>query len=79
LASKFTEDHFKRIQINITFVQETESYPALKLVDVNVQNAEILPKHIQMNSKHYLNILHLKKILLSLNSSKLYSFNEFEV
>jgi hypothetical protein len=79
LASKFTKYHFKRIQVNVTFVKEADCYPALKVEDYNILDRNILPKHIQLNSKHYLEIRYLKNILDTLSPSKLYSFNEFEV
>ena len=46
LASKFTKYHFKRIQVNVTFVKEADCYPALKVEDYNLMDRNILPKHI---------------------------------
>ena len=47
LASKFTRDHFKKIQINLFL----DDYHAKLIFDLNLDyHLDVLPKHIQINT-----------------------------
>jgi hypothetical protein len=48
LASKFTQDHFKRMQINLHL-----NLIGLEVRDINLNHLPIfLPKHIEINAKY---------------------------